>query len=443
MRKRKAYGMSSFFGMFLICLCIVGVIPKKVQAAGRLEAVTGVRVAQKTPNTVKLVWKGVKGADGYEIYRSTRKDSGYKKIKTISSVTTHTWRDYGRVPGQTYYYRVAAYGNQSAGMVSGAKSPPVKAKILSAVEQYGTLSVKNGKLVDKNQKEVQLKGVSSHGLSWFPEFINYDALKTMRDEWGVEVIRLAMYTEEYNGYCVGSSDNKKQLEKKIADTVEDAKKLGMYVIIDWHILSDGNPQKNQAQAKAFFKKLSQRYKDEKHVIYEICNEPNGGTTWAQIKSYAKVIIKTIQTYDKDAIIIVGTPTWSQDVDLVAKDPIKGYDNLMYAFHYYAATHTDWYRQKVENAIKAKLPIFVTEYGICDASGNGAIDKKQADAWVKLLDKYGISSCIWNLSNKSETSAMLQSGCKRTSNWKKSDLSDSGKWFVKMMQKSLATVGSGK
>lgn len=308
-----------------------------------------------------------------------------------------------------------------------------KTKQTTALERYGRLSVQGSHMVDRHGKSVQLKGVSSHGMSWYPQYMNEKALRTMRDEWGVEVVRLAMYTAEYHGYCTGDKANQKKLRRQIYDAVDAAKKLGMYVIIDWHILSDNDPAIYQSRAKAFFKTMAKRYAKSDHVIYEICNEPNGGTSWAQIKKYAKSIIKTIRTYDRNAIIIVGTPTWSQDVDQAADSPIRGYKNIMYSFHFYAATHRDSFRAKVKAAAEAGLPIFVTEYGICDASGSGAIDKIEAGKWMRLLDQYKISSCIWNLSNKSETSALLKSSCEKTSGWKRSDLSDAGKWFVKMMK----------
>ena len=313
---------------------------------------------------------------------------------------------------------------EMTGVSSGAGTP---------FEKYGRLSVRNGRLVGKNGQTVQLKGVSSHGMSWYPQYMNEKAMRTMRDQWGVEVVRLAMYTAEYNGYCTGDKENQKKLRKSIYDAVDAAEKLGMYVIIDWHILSDGDPSAYQSQAKTFFQIMAKRYCDSDHVIYEICNEPNGGTSWAQIKKYAKSVIKTIRKYDKNGIIIIGTPTWSQDVDQAVASPITGYKNLMYALHFYADTHRDDLRGKVETAAKAGLPIFVTEYGICDASGSGAVNKAEAKKWMKLLDKYQISSCIWNLSNKSETSALLKPDCTKTSGWKSSDLSDSGKWFVKMMR----------
>ena len=207
----------------------------------------------------------------------------------------------------------------------------------------------------------------------------------------------------------------------------------MYVIIDWHILKDGNPKKQLKEAKSFFDTMSVQYKNQKNVIYEICNEPNGGTTWKDIKSYANDIIPAIRANDEDAVIIVGTPTWSQEVDKAAASPLK-YENVMYALHFYADTHQDSLRKTTENAIKAGLPIFVSEFGICDASGNGNVNKTQANKWIKLLDKYHVSYVGWNLSNKSESSAMIANSCNKTSGFKRSELSTAGKWMYDMLRK---------
>lgn len=242
----------------------------------------------------------------------------------------------------------------------------------------GRLHVKGTKLVDKKGQEVQLRGVSTHGLSWYPQYVNDKCFAQLHDKWGANVVRLAMYTEEYNGYCSGDAKNRSDLKKLIKKGVRLAKKHKMYVIVDWHILSDGNPNSHKKEAKAFFREMSREFKGYNNVIYEICNEPNNGTSWKEIKSYAKSVISTIRKNDKKAVIVVGTPTWSQDVDQAAADPIKG-DNIMYALHFYAATHKADLRNKMTAAINKGLPVFVTEYGICDASGNGAIDKKRQTA----------------------------------------------------------------
>lgn len=297
----------------------------------------------------------------------------------------------------------------------------------------GRLYVKGTKLVDKKGHEVQLRGVSTHGLSWYPQYVNDKCFAQLHDKWGANVVRLAMYTEEYNGYCSGDAKNRSDLKKLIKKGVRLAKKHKMYVIVDWHILSDGNPNSHKKEAKVFFREMSREFKGYNNVIYEICNEPNNGTSWKEIKSYARSVISTIRKNDKKAVIVVGTPTWSQDVDQAAADPIKG-DNIMYALHFYAATHKADLRNKMTAAINKGLPVFVTEYGICDASGNGAIDKKEADRWVQTMDEYGVSYIAWNLSNKQESSSIIKSSCPKVSGFKKSELSDEGRWLYNLLRK---------
>lgn len=294
----------------------------------------------------------------------------------------------------------------------------------------GALRVAGTQLVDKNGSPIQLRGLSTHGLAWFPDYINEACFGQLHEEWQANVIRLAMYTAEYGGYCTGG--DREFLKQLIEDGVRYAKKQDMYVIIDWHILSDSNPNMYLEEAKSFFKETAGRYADEEHILYEICNEPNGSTTWDDIKAYAAEVIPVIRSEDEDAVILVGTPNWSQFVDQAAADPITEYDDLMYTLHFYAATHTDELRTKMTEAVGNGLPVFVSEYGICDARGSGAIDETQANLWVEAMDNCGISYVAWNLSNKDETSAILQSTCSKTSGFAQEDLSASGKWLYQML-----------
>ena len=297
-------------------------------------------------------------------------------------------------------------------------------------ESAGALHVEGARLLDGNGNPVQLRGLSTHGLAWFPDYVNEECFRQFREEWNVNVIRLALYTAESGGYC--TDGNRENLKTLVRNGVEYATNQDMYVIIDWHILSDNNPNTYLEEAEKFFDEMSGEYKDYDNVIYEICNEPNGGTSWSDIKSYAVPVIETIRANDDDGIILVGTPNWSQGVDQAVADPITGYDNIMYTLHFYAATHTDWLRDNMKSAIADGLPVFVSEYGICDASGNGAIDEYQAEQWIKAMDEYGVSYVAWNISNKNETSAILNSSCNKVSGFSESDLSASGKWLYHML-----------
>ncbi|MCQ2911353.1 MAG: cellulase family glycosylhydrolase [Clostridia bacterium] len=294
----------------------------------------------------------------------------------------------------------------------------------SPVSLHGALSVKGTNIVDEKGNTFIIQGVSTHGIAWFPDYVNYDTFKTLRDDMNVNTIRLAMYSDPNSGY-------KKEMHELVKKGVSYATKLGMYVIIDWHILNDNNPNIYKDNAKSFFSEMSNLYKDNNNVIYEICNEPNGNVTWQNdIMPYAKEMIEVIRKNDKDAIIIVGTPTWSQDVDIVAQNKLEGYTNICYALHFYAATHKDDLRNKYQKAIKLGLPILVSEFGICDASGNGAIDEDSANTWINLLRSNGTGYICWNLSNKNESSSLISSSSNKLSDFTDNDLSYEGKWLKK-------------
>lgn len=294
-------------------------------------------------------------------------------------------------------------------------------------ELHGALKVDGTNVVDANGEIFQLAGVSTHGLAWFPDYVNKDAFQSIRDDWGANVIRLAMYTAENGGYCEGG--NKDNLKSLVKSGVNYATELGMYAIVDWHILHDLDPNKYKSDSIAFFDEMSKEFKDQDNVIYEICNEPNGGTNWSQVKSYALEVIPVIRANDPNAIIIVGTPNWCQFVDDAANDPITEYDNLLYAVHFYADTHRDDIRNRMVTAINKGLPVIISEFSICEASGNGYNNVEQANIWIDLLDQHNVGFVAWNLSNKAESSSLISSGNNKKSGWTFDELSESGKWLV--------------
>lgn len=316
-----------------------------------------------------------------------------------------------------------------AATVPKAPSDP---KGTTPVSQHGQLSVKNGQLVDKSGKGYQLRGMSTHGLTWFPEFVNESAFKTLRDDWNTNVVRLAMYVDEWgNGQCyMGNKSGSLELLEKGVDICI---KLDMYVIIDWHVLNPGDPSKYTNEAKSFFETVSKRYAKYPNVIYEICNEPNGGASWSgNIKPYAEKIIPVIRKNAPNSVIIVGTPTWSQEIDKPLSDPLS-YKNVMYAFHFYAATHAGL-RSNVENCVAQGLPVFVSEFGTCDASGGGANDFNETQKWLSYFDKQGISYCNWSICNKDETCSVLRPGTSANGNWSESNLTENGKWIHNWLKK---------
>lgn len=310
---------------------------------------------------------------------------------------------------------------------SSQPGQPVKPSAPAAVPAgaAGKLHVSGTGLADEKGNPVQLRGVSTHGMAWYPQYVSAETFQTLRDDWGANTIRLAMYTAEYGGYCSGG--DREALKALVDKGIQAASELGMYVIVDWHILSDGDPRTHQADAAAFFSELSAKYKDYPNVIYEICNEPNGAPWETAIKPYAGAVLAAIRKNAPDAVVIVGTNTWSQDVDEVIGKRLDD-PNVIYAFHFYAATHRDELRQKLTRALDAGLPVLVSECGISEASGQGAVDIPSADAWLELLNRRGVSFVAWGLSNKAETVSLLKPACQTVSGWTEADLTESGAWF---------------
>ena len=300
---------------------------------------------------------------------------------------------------------------------------------MAKVSTYGNALT----IVDKDGYPYQLHGASTHGLGFDVgyTFVNKSAFQSVRDEFGVNTIRLAAYPRQYGGYTT-STQAAAAMDTYIQNGVKYATELGMYVIVDWHV-HEYNPNETKTEALEFFRKYATMYKDYDNVIFEICNEPTG-TNWYNngagndIYTYADSVIRLIRSCGSDALIICGTNTWSQDVEDVAKKPIND-NRTLYAFHYYSGTHGESYMTKVENAINAGTPIYISEYGICAASGNGGYDTNMADKWMALCDKYNLSLNCWSLSNKAESASYFNPGSSTTGGWTAADLTTTGKWLV--------------
>ena len=284
------------------------------------------------------------------------------------------------------------------------------------VSYNGNLSLEGNNIVNQYKEKIVLKGISSHGLQWFNYLITDENIKTLKS-WNTNVFRLAMYTKE-GGYI----DNRNVYDDLIKD-IDLVISNDMYVIVDWHILSDNNPNNYKNEAIDFFDKISSKYKNTPNIIYEICNEPNGGTSWNDVKSYAEDVIKTIRK-NSNNIIIVGTPTWSQDVDSVINNKIDD-KNTMYALHFYSGTHKDDLRNKAKRALDNNVPIFVSEFGVSDASGNGGVYLDEANKWMEFIKNNNLSFVNWSLADKNESSALLNPNNKVVSD---DSLSESGKYI---------------
>jgi len=286
----------------------------------------------------------------------------------------------------------------------------------SIVEKYGNLSVSGTHIVDQNGNTVSLRGMSLFWSQFMGRFYNADCVKWLKDDWKCTVVRAAMGIES-GGYL-----EYPQVEiNKVRTVIDACINAGIYVIVDWH---DHNAQNHQSQAIEFFKQIAQLYGNYPNIIYEIYNEPTQ-VSWANVvKPYSIAVIDSIRKIDPDNLILVGSPTWSQDVDVASLNPIDR-TNIAYTLHFYAATHKQPLRNKGVTAMNNGIALFVSEWGTCEATGSGVLDYAEVETWLNFMETHKISWCNWSVCDKNETSAALKPGADSNGVWPSSILSPSG------------------
>ncbi|MBC8053472.1 MAG: glycoside hydrolase family 5 protein [Sphingobacteriaceae bacterium] len=286
------------------------------------------------------------------------------------------------------------------------------------VIQFGQLKVQGNKILDKNNKPVQLRGMSLFWSQWEGEFYNESLVKWLKNDWRCTVVRASMGVGMPEGGYLKYPAAEKQ---KVIAVVEAAIKEGLYVIIDWH---DHTAEQNTEASKAFFSEMAERFGDKPNVIYEIYNEPLDVSWVNVIKPYSEAVIAAIRAKDPDNLVICGTRNWSQQIEEPANNPINDV-NVAYSLHFYAASHKQWLRDRTLAALNKGIAVFVTEFGTSEASGNGTFDQTETNNWFTFLDQHKISWCNWSVADKTETSAALKPGASGTGGWTESQLSPSG------------------
>lgn len=284
------------------------------------------------------------------------------------------------------------------------------------VQKHGQLSVSGNYIVDKNRDQIVLRGMSLFWSQWMGSFYNESCVDWLKDDWSCTVIRAAMGVESggYLQYPLVEMT-------KVKTIINSCINAGIYVIVDWH---DHNAQNHLEQSLVFFKQIAQQYGNYPNIIYEIFNEPTQVSWTNDVKPYAIAVIDTIRKYDPYNIIVVGSPTWSQDVDTASRNPIER-SNIAYSLHFYAATHKQALRNKAVTALNNGIALFVSEWGTCEASGTGTLDYNEVNTWLNFMEFHKISWCNWSLCDKDETSAALKVGASVTGGWPESVLSPSG------------------
>jgi endoglucanase len=298
------------------------------------------------------------------------------------------------------------------------------AQAQAPVKKYGQLQVNGAQLCDQQGRPVILRGVSLGWHNLWPRFYNKKVVQTLHNDWHASVVRAAMGILIEDNYL----ENPKFAMQCITPVIESAIKNDVYVIIDWH-----SHVLQTKEAKQFFGQMAKKYGKYPHVIYEIYNEPVEDT-WADLKKYATEVIGEIRKYDADNIVLVGCPHWDQDIHLVAENPLEGFSNIMYTVHFYAATHGEYLRERTEAAVKKGIPVFISESGATEASGDGKIDPESEEQWIQMCERLGISWVCWSISDKNESCSMLLPRATATGPWSDDVIKEYGKLVKGLLKK---------
>lgn len=271
----------------------------------------------------------------------------------------------------------------------------------SVVDKYGLLQTSGNKIVDKNKHPVSLAGNSFYWSNngWGGEnYYKGAVVDWLALDWGTSIVRASMGVDDIGGYLQDKNGN----IKKVNIIVDAALARGLYVIIDWHT---ENAHKYPDEAVDFFSQMALLYGKNDNIIYEIFNEPLEISWSNTIKPYAEKVITAIRKFDPDNLIVVGTPTWSQRVDLAAADPITISTNIAYTLHFYTVFHKKGLRDIATAALNKGLPIFVTEWGPIGYTQNDP----EAELWMEWCRTNMISHCAWAVNDKLEEWSIVKPG----------------------------------
>ena len=307
---------------------------------------------------------------------------------------------------------LAAWAMSGCATTDALSSPPG-----SPVARHGALSVADGKIVGTHGQPVTLRGMALFWSQWAPQYYAAETIDWLASDWKVTAVRASIAAE-------GNDSARQNFDREFAKAstvIEAAARNGLYVIVDWHA---HRPYPDEATR--FLTEIARKYGHLPNLIYEPFNEPlRDGVDWSRdVKPYHEQVIRAIRAIDPDNVIVVGSPSWSQDVDIAARDPLI-FDNVAYTLHYYAATHKAELRAKADAARAAGLALLVTEFGTFEATGNGPIDRESSEAWWRWAEANDIGWLAWSIGDRDESSAALRPGAP-PSGWTDADLTENGR-----------------
>ncbi len=206
------------------------------------------------------------------------------------------------------------------------------------------------------------------------------SLDALANDWKADVLRISMYIQE-GGY----ETNPRMFTDLVHSFIELATARGMYAIVDWHMLTPGDPNFNLARAKTFFTEIAQRHSEQdEHPLRDRQRAQRRQLAERSRATHEQIIPVIRAAGPGRASILVGTRAWSSlgvsdgaSETEVINNPVNA-TNIMYTFHFYAASHGSEYLNALSRAAD-RIPMFVTEFGTQTSSGDGGNNFTQVPA----------------------------------------------------------------
>ncbi|MBE6634183.1 MAG: hypothetical protein E7620_07590 [Ruminococcaceae bacterium] len=370
-------------------------------------------------------------------------------------------------------------GSYSTQQVGASAVNTVK-QYLPAADQSAQLTTRNSRLYDAAGNLVTLKGVVTLnvGIRGGETSMSYTALERLK-ETGCNAIRLTAQligTAEGSGYVYFNNGSartgdyndsnatrmtqkgKDMMIESIEKIAKDATELGLYLIIDWGILTS-NPYQYLNEAKEFFGILAEKFADNPYLLFEICNEPK--STWGtqngvenSIKAYAEELIRTIRSKGSNAVIIVAPNNSATALSAFSGTAVAGDDpiddpidqdlayNVAYTFHCYPYNYTyTTYSWKLRDAYQAGLTVITTEMspmdGTFDSPDTLSFDMEEAAKYMRMYQEWDMSFCYFRYHSYSSgpynENHMFRPNLNLTiRQWTRDDLTECGKWYYDLV-----------
>ena len=274
------------------------------------------------------------------------------------------------------------------------------------------LSIEGKNIVTESGEIIRLTGVSfsdpdklERDGQWNPRYFQE------AKNWGCNVVRFPVHPPRLNDR--GWDEYFAVLDKGVAM----AEELGMYVIIDWHVIGNMSEDRwflpiyntTYEETRKFWKRLAKHFKGNPTVaVYELYNEPThkgnelGELNWETLRSIYETIIDDVNAIDNEKIFLVAGMNWGYYLNEVIENPVKR-KNVAYATHPYPQKEPAPWEEKWEKSwghVADTYPVIATEFGFMPESEPGAhipciADEVYGEAIMNYFEKKGVSFTLWS------------------------------------------------